>query len=278
MNSLLLQLKLMRFHRPVGIYLLWFPVAWALWLANAGFPGFKLFLIFFAGTVLMRAAGCIVNDMADRHIDKHIQRTSDRPLTSGQLSLTQAFMSLFLLLAAAFGLLLMLPWDCFYFALFAVIVTAIYPFSKRFFDAPQMLLGIAFSMGMPMAFIASGQPLDVALFLLMLINFLWVISYDTMYAMADRPEDLLIGVKSTAILLADHDRITIAVLQAMFHGLWLFWAWFADPGFFFYSMWAIAAVVLIYQQSLIHQRIPERCFRAFKINGCYGLLMWLALF
>lgn len=277
MKTFLLHLKLMRFDKPIGIYLLWFPVAWALWIANAGFPGFKLLLIFFSGTVIMRAAGCILNDMADRKIDQHVQRTKDRPLTSGQLPLSQAFVSLFILLSLALGLLMFLPRACIYFAILAVLVTMLYPFCKRFFDTPQMVLGLAFSMSMPMVFLASGQPLDQRLGLLMLINFLWVISYDTMYAMADRPEDLSIGVKSTAILLADYDRSIIALLQMTFHGLWLLCATFFHPGYFFYGVWLIAAIWLAYQQTLIHQRIPQQCFKAFKLNAYYGLLMWLAL-
>ncbi len=268
---------LMRFDKPVGIYLLWCPTAWALWVANSGLPSARLLLIFFAGSVIMRAAGCVINDIADRHIDKHVARTAARPLTSGQLSLNQALMTLFILLTAALGILLLLPWQCFYYALIALVITMIYPFCKRFIQAPQMVLGFAFSMGMPMVFIASGSALDANLMLLLAINFLWVISYDTMYAMTDRKDDLLIGVKSTAILFSSYDRLMIAVLQSGFHFLWFIWAVHSHQGMAFYSLWLLASFILLYQQKQVHQREPSGCFKAFKMNGLYGGMMWMAL-
>ena len=269
--------RLLRFNRPAGTLLLWFPTAWALWFANQGFPPIKLLILFFIGTVLMRAAGCVFNDIADRHVDKHVARTKYRPLTSGEVSLTEAFVLLFLLLCGALGVAISLPADCFYWAIVALFVTLLYPFCKRFLKAPQMVLGLAFSMGIPIAYVASKVPFNSQFFILFLINFVWILAYDTMYAMTDKEDDLKIGVKSTAIYFADYDRLIIGLLQFFLHGLWLYWAfvYHAHPGF--YGFWFAAGLILVYQQKLIHKRIPGECFKAFTVSAYYGLLMWLGV-
>jgi 4-hydroxybenzoate polyprenyltransferase len=269
--------RLMRFDKPVGILLLWFPTAWALWLANNGVPSLKLFLLFLSGTVLMRAAGCVINDIADRNIDKHVTRTKLRPLTSGEVSLTEAFILLCLLLFAALLILINLPWNCFYLGLIALFISFLYPFCKRFLSAPQLVLGLAFSMGIPMAYVASNVPLNSQSILLFLINFFWIVAYDTMYAMTDKEDDLRIGVKSTAIYFASYDRLILGILQCVFHGLWLYLAISTHAHLMFYIFWIAAGGVLFYQQKLIHQREKEQCFRAFIISVYYGTLMWLAL-
>ncbi|MBI2786918.1 MAG: 4-hydroxybenzoate octaprenyltransferase [Legionella longbeachae] len=269
--------RLMRFDKPIGILLLWFPTAWALWFANKGLPPLRLLLLFLCGTVLMRAAGCVINDIADRNIDKHVTRTKLRPLTSGEVDLREALVLLFSLLVSALFVLTQLPWDCFNLGFIALFISFLYPFCKRFLDAPQFILGLAFSMGIPMAYVASGVSLNGECLLLFLINFAWILVYDTMYAMTDKADDLRIGVKSTAIYFASYDRLIIGFLQCTLHGLWLFWALMNHANLWFYSFWFVAGTILIYQQKLINKREPTDCFKAFKISVYYGAFMWFAL-
>lgn len=269
--------RLMRFHKPAGIALLWLPTAWALWIANHGTPKLNLIIYFLLGTIFMRAAGCVINDIADRHIDKHVNRTKTRPLTSGEVTLAEALLILLLLLFSALFILLQLPVTCFYYALMALLVTFIYPFCKRFFQAPQFILGVAFSMGIPMAYAASGVKPDTVMLVLLLLNFAWIVAYDTMYAMVDKADDVRIGVKSTAILFASHDRLIILLLQILFHGLWIYIALAQHYSPWFYGAWLIAAGVLLYQQRLIRSREPALCLRAFSTNSLYGTLMWIGI-
>lgn len=269
--------RLMRFDKPVGILLLWFPTAWALWLANKGLPSCKLFVLFLSGTILMRAAGCVINDIADRNLDKHVTRTKLRPLTSGEVSLSEAFILLFVLLFSALLILINLPENCFYIGLIALFISALYPFCKRFLSAPQFVLGLAFSMGIPMAYVASGVALNNQTILLFIINFFWIVAYDTMYAMTDKEDDLRIGIKSTAIYFASYDRVILGVLLTVLHVLWLCLALSIKAHFMFYIVWIAAGGILCYQQYLIHQRDKERCFRAFRVSTYYGALMWFAL-
>ncbi|ARG97426.1 4-hydroxybenzoate octaprenyltransferase [Legionella micdadei] len=269
-------LKLMRLHKPVGILLLWWPTAWALWIAYEGKPAPFVTLLFFLGTILMRSAGCVINDIADRHVDAHVKRTQSRPLVSGEIGLIEALILLVFLLFCAFLVLIQLPKVCFYYALAAVFVTILYPFCKRFIQGPQFVLGVAFSMGIPMVFAVVDVPNSAMLYLLS-INFLWIIAYDTQYAMVDRDDDLRIGVKSTAILFAHYDKIIIGIFQFLLHILWLGLAFQLDFSFFFYSCWAIGAGILIYQQKLIAKRQREECFHAFLSNNWYGLIMWLGV-
>ncbi len=269
--------RLMRFHKPVGIVLLWIPTAWALWIANHGAPSWSLFVLFFMGTVLMRALGCVVNDFADRHLDKHVKRTSNRPLASGEISVVEAFMCAGVLSISALWVVLQLPLNCFYYAIVALAVTVLYPFCKRFFVAPQLVLGLAFSMGIPMAYAASQVPFTLEMGLLFILNVAWIVAYDTMYAMADRAEDRLIGIKSTAILWGRHDRIIIAGLQVFFSGSWLILGGMMHASMAFYGCWMAGIVVVLYQQRLIQNRVPAACLKAFSSNMVYGLWMWLGL-
>lgn len=269
--------RLARFNKPVGILLLWYPTAWALWIANQGTPPLRLLVLFALGTIFMRAAGCVVNDIADRQVDKFVARTKSRPLTSGEVTLHEAFIVLGALLFAALLVLIQLPRNCFYSALIALLITLIYPFCKRFINAPQLVLSLAFSMGMPMAYQASGVSLDWQLIVLFIINVAWIVAYDSEYAMTDKADDLLIGVKSTAIYFGNYDRLIIGILQCTFHGLWFLWAVLVNANLIFYSCWILAGSLLVYQQRLIYQREPSSCFRAFLNNAYYGLLMWLAV-
>ena len=269
--------RLMRFDKPVGILLLWFPTAWALWFANKGTPSLKLLSLFLVGTVLMRAAGCVINDIADRDIDKHVTRTQFRPITSGEVTLKEACIILGLLLFSALLIVINLPLNCFYLSLIALFISFLYPFSKRFFNAPQLLLGLAFSMGIPMAYVASNAVLNIDFIILFLINFAWIVAYDTMYAMTDKADDLRLGVHSTAIFFGKFDTCIIGILQCFFHGLWLYWGLRHESGIWFYLFWFAASLVLVYQQKLLYEGDRTKCFKAFIVSIYYGLLMWLGV-
>lgn len=269
--------RLMRLDKPIGIVLLWYPTAWALWLANNQHPPFNLVILFLLGTILMRSAGCVINDIADRHLDKHVHRTQFRPLTCGEIHVAEAFILLGMLLLMSFLILLYLPLSCVFWAFFAALITVIYPFCKRYINAPQFILGLAFSMSIPMAYAASGTSLNKYTVFLLLINFLWTVAYDTMYAMVDKEDDLKIGIKSTAIYFERYDKLIIALLLGCMHLGWLFLGWNAGLTWSFYLCWAIATAVLMQQQKLIRLRVREQCFRAFLMSAYYGALMWIAL-
>ena len=265
--------RLMRLDKPVGILLLWFPTAWALWFANHGAPPWTLSILFFMGTILMRTAGCLINDIADRHLDRYVARTKDRPLAAGEVTLTATWGLFTGLLCVAYAILLQLPGPCVPMAFIALGLTLLYPFCKRFLKAPQCILGLAFSMGIPMAYAASYASLDETAYLLWGITILWVIAYDTEYAMADRDDDRRLGVQSTAILFGSYDRLIIGGLQTCCHVAWLL---LASTSLSFYIGWSLGACVLLYQQTLIIHRTPTGCLLAFRTNTLYGFLMWLA--
>lgn len=269
--------RLTRFDKPAGILLLWSPTAWALWLANRGQPSFRLFFLFLFGTLIMRAAGCVMNDIADRNIDRHVQRTSKRPLTAGEVSLPAAIIVLIVLLFIALLILIQLNFTCVYYALIALFLTFLYPFCKRFIQSPQLVLSLAFSMGIPMAYAASEVPLDLGFLILFIINMCWILAYDTEYAMADRVDDLKIGVKSTAILFGQWDTRIIAILQLLFHLLWIPLIMQLKFNYGFLFCWIIGAAILFYQQWLISNRNEPDCLRAFISNSWYGLIMWLGI-
>lgn len=266
--------RLMRLDKPVGIWLLWFPTAWALCLAAKGQMDWYLAFLFFAGTVLMRSAGCVINDIADRHIDTHVKRTALRPLTSGETGLVSAFILLFILLLLALVVLIQLPRACFYYAVLALLITFIYPFCKRFISGPQLVLGFAFSMGIPMAYAALGLRPDWNTVLLLVINYCWIVAYDTEYALVDRDDDLRIGVKSTAIWFGESNRLMIGLLQIVAHSLWLILAFLNQLSAIFLVYWLLGALIFIYQQRLLS---AKSYFSAFLSNSYYGLVMWVGI-
>lgn len=268
--------RLMRLDKPIGTLLLWIPTAWALWMANHGLPPLRLLAYFFLGTFVMRSAGCVINDMADRHIDTHVKRTQFRPLASHELSFSQAVLLLILLLVAALFIVLQLPITCLYDSFLALCITFIYPLCKRFISAPQLVLGFAFSMGIPMAYAASGVPMTADAYVLIFLNMAWIVSYDTMYAMVDREDDLRIGVKSTAVLFGRYDCSIILLLQMMVHASWLYLALSLHYSSVFYIGWLLALIIIAYQQHQIRSRNASACFAAFSINGWYGLLIWVS--
>lgn len=269
--------RLMRFDKPIGTALLWFPIGWALALVGPGFSEPGLLLIFFLGTVLMRSAGCVINDIADRNIDRHVLRTQNRPLTSGELRLGQALCCFGVLVTCAASLLFFLPLGCLLWACIAVAITVIYPFCKRFFSAPQLVLGIAFSVGIPMVYVAASQPTNETTVLLFFINALWVIAYDTEYAMVDKKYDLCIGVRSTAILFGDAEVTIIGVLLVLSHSFWIALAQMHSLRWPFWLAWTLALGLILFQIQHIRSREAHKCFQAFLLNAMYGLLLWVGL-
>jgi 4-hydroxybenzoate polyprenyltransferase len=269
--------RLMRLDKPVGIFLLWWPTAWALWIANEGRVRWSLLLWFSLGTILMRSAGCVMNDIADRRIDLHVKRTAQRPLTTGQLSLLQAWFIFLGLLVLAFLVLIQLPTDCFYYALIALFLCGLYPFCKRFLASPQTILALAFSMGIPMAYVASAHALDVTMWTLVLINLLWVLAYDTLYACVDLADDERIGVRSTARLWGKNTDSVVLCLHLLIQGIWLGLAMQFHAFWFFAVAWLLGSYNFWKQHQLIKQGTPEAYFQAFRLNVWYGCWMWLGV-
>jgi 4-hydroxybenzoate polyprenyltransferase len=272
-----LYLRLVRFDRPIGSFLLLWPTWWGLWFAAEGRPSLSNLLIFTAGVFLMRSAGCVANDYADRHIDGHVERTRERPLASGQLGEREALALGAALALAAFVLVLMTNALTVWLSFAALVFAAGYPFLKRYTHLPQVGLGIAFSWGIPMAFAAERQALPASLWLLFCAAVLWSVVYDTFYAMVDRDDDLAIGVKSTAILFGDADRLITAALQALV----LLLLWLAGRQFGMGLPYALAllggAALFAWQQHLIRERDRSRCFRAFLNNNLFGLLVFAGI-
>lgn len=270
-------LALIRFDKPIGTYLLLWPTLWALWLAADGVPDIKLLVIFILGTFLMRSAGCVINDYADRHIDGHVQRTAGRPLATGALSSKQAISCFILLCSLAFILVLFTNWLTLFLSVVAVLLASIYPFMKRHTHLPQLVLGLAFSMSIPMAFAAQTGELPRQLWLLYIANVLWTLCYDTFYAMVDREDDIKIGVKSTAILFGDDDKAITGLLQLMVLFIFLLAAKPFELGLFYYLSLAVSAGLFIYQQRLISQRQKAHCFKAFLNNNWVGMAIFIGI-
>ncbi len=268
---------LVRLHRPVGIYLLLWPTIGALWLAAGGIPSFGLLFIFVSGTVVMRSAGCCINDFADYHIDGEVLRTRERPLATGQLSRRDALHGFVALSLAGFVLVLFTNLPTILLAVAAIPIIALYPFLKRVTHMPQVALGVAFSWGILMAFTAQTGGLATQAWLLFLANCLWTIVYDTQYAMVDREYDRRLGMKSTAILFGDSDNIMIGLLQVMFiAAMWLAGRQF-DLGLPYFLSLVGASLLFAWQQILTSDRQPEACFRAFVNNQWVGALVFLGI-
>jgi len=270
-------LYLTRFDKPIGILLLLWPTLWALWIASHGFPPLHLFCIFVIGTVLMRAAGCAINDIADRHFDAHVKRTQHRPLASGNLSTKTAVLTFCVLGLLAFLLVLQTNLLTMLLSIPAILLAVIYPFLKRFTHWPQAFLGVCFSFGIPMAFAATNQSIPGVAWLFMLANLLWTLVYDTQYAMVDREDDLKIGIKSTAILFGRFDVLIITLLQMLtLTVLLICGAWLSLNAFYYVGIIA-ACACCIYQQHLIKHRNPQACFNAFINNQWFGFAIFLGI-
>jgi 4-hydroxybenzoate polyprenyltransferase len=270
-------IQLMRIDKPIGTLLLLWPTYWALWIANDGLPSLTNFIVFTLGVIVMRSAGCIINDFADRKIDGSVKRTCQRPLATGAVSSGEAISLFLLLVVIAFILVLSLNTNTILLSFGALGLAFCYPFMKRYTQLPQVVLGAAFGWAIPMAFMASINSLPVQAWLLFIANICWTVAYDTMYAMVDRDDDIKIGVKSTAILFASYDRHIIALLNFSFFALMVLIGLMNQIGFSFWLGLAIAAMLLVYQQRLIHLRQRDNCFKAFLNNHYVGLAIFIGL-
>lgn len=268
--------QLARMHRPIGIYLLLWPTLWCLWIAAQGTPDLKLIAIFVLGTVLMRAAGCCINDYADRSFDAHVKRTHARPLARGRISPREALLTCAVLCGLSFVLVLFTNWLTVLMSAGGLALALVYPFMKRHTHLAQTVLGAAFSWGGMMAFTAQTGTLPAQAWLLYVANVLWTVVYDTEYAMVDRDDDLRLGLKSTAILFADADRVIIGFLQALFLLTLSLTAQHFGLGWIFQLGLVGAAGMFVYQQKLIRHRERDACFAAFLHNHWVGMLIFAA--
>ena len=270
--------KLMRFDKPIGIFLLLWPTLWPLWLVNKGVPGLKMFLIFILGVVVMRSAGCVINDIVDKDIDPSVERTKSRPLANQSVSIGEAYFLLLILLSIALTLVLQLNLSSFFWALGGLLITVIYPFCKRFFSAPQLILGFAFSWSIPMVYVANNLALSAEAFLLWLSVGLWVVMYDTFYALVDKEDDLKIGINSTAILFGERVGFITFLLQSFVVLLWVLIGLLYELNFIFFSSLIIVTFLFVRQQQLIRGRDPDQCLKAFLENNYVGLVVFLGVF
>ncbi|MEN8177675.1 MAG: 4-hydroxybenzoate octaprenyltransferase [Pseudomonadota bacterium] len=268
---------LIRLHKPIGILLLMWPSLWALWVAGAGQPPWRIVLIFMAGVALMRSAGCAINDFADRHIDGQVARTRERPVASGLVSAGEALAVFVILSLIAFSLLFFLNWQTMALSVGAAVLAAGYPFMKRYTHLPQVVLGAAFGWAVPMAFMAVTESMPLVAWMLFVATLLWALIYDTQYAMVDREDDLKIGVKSTAILFGRHDLLIIGFLQAIMLLLLVLTGLLTGRGWIYYSGLVVGAGFFIYQQVICQDRSPKACFEAFLNNNNFGMAVFLGL-
>ena len=276
-GKLALYLDLIRWNRPAGWLLLLWPSLAALWVAAGGFPGWHLIAVFTLGTVLMRSAGCCVNDVADRDFDKHVKRTANRPVTSGRIGTREALVVGAVLALVAFGLVLTTNAATIQWSFAALAVTLIYPYAKRWVAMPQAVLGVAFSFGIPMAFAAVQGQVPLLAWGLLLGNLFWVLAYDTEYAMVDRDDDLRIGMKTSAITLGRHD---VPAIMGFYAAYLLVWAWLlqgAQQGLWFGLAWVVAAGQVVWHYFLIRQRSREGCFKAFRLNHWLGFSVFVGV-
>lgn len=269
--------RLARLDRPIGNFLLLWPMLWALWLAAEGLPDLTVLLIFVLGVLVMRAAGCVINDYADRNIDGHVKRTTQRPMAQGRVSEREALTLFAVLCLLAFGLVLMTNMLTIQLALVAVLLAASYPFMKRYTHLPQVHLGAAFGWAVPMAFAAQTGNVPPLAWLVFTAAVVWATVYDTQYAMVDRDDDLRIGVKSTAVLFGELDRLMIGILQLLLLVTLLLIGQQAELGLFYYLGVVTGALLFARQQWLIRLRDRDGCFRAFLNNNVFGGVIFLGL-
>ena len=268
---------LARFDRPIGTLILLWPALWALWLASDGKPDILALTVITLGVIVMRAAGCVINDYADRDFDPHVERTKTRPIAAGKIKPKSALIFFVVLCAVAFGLVLLLNTLTIKLSFIGAFLAASYPFMKRYTHLPQAYLGIAFGWAVPMAFAAQMNTIPPVAWVLYLAVTLWALVYDTMYAMVDKDDDLKIGVKSTAILFGNYERHIMAVLQCVILLLLFIVGELQNLGTFYYLSLLIAAGFSVYQQKLIFHREKTACFRAFLNNNWFGLVVFLGL-
>ena len=270
-------IQLTRMDKPIGIYLLLWPTLWALWVAAKGVPSLGNLVIFVLGVILTRAGGCVINDFADRKVDGHVKRTEQRPMASGKISSKEALVFFALLMGVSFLLVLCTNAQTVWLSFGALALAATYPFMKRYTYYPQVVLGAAFSWGIPMAFTAETGSLPAAAWLLYIANLLWTVGYDTYYAMTDREDDLKIGVKSTAILFGDADRVIILSLQGLALGCLLLAGSHFELGGWFHLGLLAAAGCFVWEFWYTRDRDPQRCFKAFLHNHWAGLAIFVGI-
>jgi 4-hydroxybenzoate polyprenyltransferase len=276
-TRLQLYLDLIRWHRPAGWLLLLWPTLSALWIASSGFPGWHLIIVFTLGTILMRSAGCCVNDVADADFDRHVKRTAHRPVTSGKVGKKEALLLGAFLALLAFGLVLTTNLLTVLYSFAALAIAIAYPFAKRYVSMPQAVLGVAFSFGIPMAFAAVLGSVPMLAWVLLLGNLFWVLAYDTEYAMVDRDDDLKIGMKTSAITLGRYDVAAVMFFYVIYLSIWLFpHVGRAGDAIIFITFLAAAAQV-IWHWRLIHTRSREGCFTAFRQNHWLGFTLFAAI-
>ena len=265
---------LARFDRPIGILILLWPTLWALWVASQGHPDPLVFTVFVLGVILMRAAGCVINDYADREFDPHVERTRQRPIAAGRVKPKEALILFAILCLIAFSLVLLMNRLTILLSFVAAFLAASYPFMKRYTHLPQAYLGIAFGWAVPMAFAAQTGSVPLVAWIMYLATVLWALVYDTMYAMVDKEDDLKIGVKSTAILFGDKDRHIMAVLQIIIIGLLMIIGRMENLTWPYYLGVLVAAGLSVYQQILIYNRDKAKCFKAFLNSNWFGLAVF----
>jgi 4-hydroxybenzoate polyprenyltransferase len=273
-SKLSLYLDLIRWDRPAGWLLLLWPTLSALWLAAGGWPGWHLLAVFVLGTVLMRSAGCCVNDVADRDFDRHVKRTAQRPVTSGQVSVKEALLLGAALAALAFLLVLTTTATAVWLSLPALAVAIVYPYAKRFVAMPQAVLGVAFSFGIPMAYAAVQSTVPWQAWALLVANLFWVLAYDTEYAMVDRDDDLKIGMKTSAITLGTYDVAAVTAFYLIHLLLWALLLWPEVGGWWLGVALGLALAQVAWHFSMIRDRTREGCFRAFRLNHWLGFTLF----
>ena len=276
-NKIAQYLDLIRWNRPAGWLLLLWPTLSALWIASNGFPGWHLLVVFVLGTILMRSAGCCLNDVADKDFDKHVKRTANRPVTSGALSSKEALILGAVLALLAFGLVLTTNQATILLSFAALAVAVIYPYAKRFFSMPQAVLGVAFSFGIPMAFSAVQGAVPTLAWVLLLGNLFWVLAYDTEYAMVDRDDDLKIGMKTSAITMGRYDVIIIASCYVLYLLIWTLASDFIAYSAIYLIALFIAVVQVVWHIWLIRNRERDACFLAFRKNHWLGFTVFVGI-
>ncbi|MCD9514660.1 4-hydroxybenzoate octaprenyltransferase [Photobacterium carnosum] len=269
--------QLARFDRPIGSLLLLWPTLWALFLAGDGFPKSDVLVVFVLGVVFMRAAGCVINDFADRNVDGHVKRTANRPMPLGKVSEREALGLFILLVLVSFLLVLTMNNLTIMLSVVAVILAASYPFMKRYTHLPQLVLGAAFGWSIPMAYAAQSGGLPTVAWLLFVANILWTVAYDTLYAMVDRDDDIKVGIKSTAILFGRFDKLIIGILQLATIMLLIAIGGILQLNQGYYWALLLASALFVYQQMLIQGRQREQCFKAFLNNNYVGMVIFIGI-
>ncbi len=270
-------IRLMRIDKPIGTFLLLWPTLWTLWFATNGQPDPFILIVFVSGVFLMRAAGCVINDFADRKVDGKVKRTAHRPLATGEVTSKQALLLFFTLIALAFALVLTLDWNTIVLSIVALFLAALYPFMKRYTHLPQVFLGAAFGWAIPMVYMASTGDIPFEAWLLFIANVCWVLAYDTMYAMVDYDDDIKIGVKSTAVLFGKYNALWIGIFQLIFLSIMFYLGNIYQLGLPYLIALGLAAALAIYQQKLIASWQRDLCFKAFLNNNILGFILFIGI-